>query len=239
MSEGASGAKGRLRPVATDLWVADHAFSIVGLAIGTRTTVIALDDGSLWVHSPGPLTESLEADLREKGPVSCLVAPNLMHHLYLADWIEAFPEARTYAVPGLERVRPGLRIDEALGDEPPPAWKGQIEQLRTAGVPKLDEVDFLHVATRTLILTDLCFNMQSSDSWLTQLGMRLNAAWRRFTPSRLFKSFIEDGDALRSAVEQILEWDFDRVIVAHGDVLESGGPQALRAAYAFIGVGRT
>jgi hypothetical protein len=29
----------------------------------------------------------------------------------------------------------------------------------------------------------------------------------------------------------VLAWDFDRVIVAHGAVLESGGKQALTRAY--------
>ncbi len=228
--------KDRLRSLEPALWVVDHDFRMGPLALGTRTTLIRLADGSLWVHSPGPLTDALATEVRALGPVSCLVAPNLMHHLYLGDWIAAFPEARTYAVAGLDRVRPDLRLDETLGDAPPPAWKGQIEQIRTSGVPKLDEVDFLHPPTRTLVLTDLCFNMQSSDSWPTRLFMRLSAAWQRFTPSRLFKSFIKDRDALRQGVEQILEWDFDRVIVTHGEVLEGGGRAALRAAYAFIGV---
>jgi len=29
----------------------------------------------------------------------------------------------------------------------------------------------------------------------------------------------------RESVEKILRWDFDRVIVTHGDVLDAGGPQ--------------
>ncbi len=228
--------KDRLRALDEGLWVADHDFSVGGLALGTRTTVIRLADGGLWVHSPGPLADTLADELRALGPVTCLVAPNLMHHLYLGDWIRAFPDARTFAVAGLDRVRPELRLDETLGDEPPAAWKGQIEQLRTQGVPKLDEVDFFHPATRTLVLTDLCFNVQASDSWLTRLGLRINAAWQRFTPSRLFKSFIRDRDALRGGVERILEWDFERVVLTHGDVLEQGGRRALSEAYAFLGV---
>jgi hypothetical protein len=228
--------KDRLRALDEGLWVADHDFKVAGLALGTRTTVIRLADGGLWVHSPGPLTDALAGEIRAVGPVRCLVAPNLMHHLYLGDWIEAFPDARSFAVAGLDRVRPELRLDETLGDEPPAVWKGQIEQRRTHGVPKLDEVVFYHPATRTLVLTDLCFNMQSSDSWLTRVGLRINGAWQRFTPSRLFKSFIDDGEALRRGVEQILEWQFERVVLTHGDVLEGGGRQALREAYAFLGV---
>jgi hypothetical protein len=190
------------------------------------------------VHSPGPLDAPLAEEVRALGVVSCLVAPNLMHHMYLGDWLVAFPEARTWAVEGLETKRPDLRIDETLGDDAPSAWKGQLEQIRTAGVPAIEEVDFFHAPSRTLILTDLCFNVQSSDSFVTRLLLRINAAWQRFTPTRLFKSFIKDGDALRRSLDRVLGWDFDRVTVTHGDVLERGGRAALREAYAFLGVGR-
>jgi hypothetical protein len=32
----------------------------------------------------------------------------------------------------------------------------------------------------------------------------------------------------------IMRWDFDRVIVAHGDVIESGGHKKVRDAFGFI-----
>jgi hypothetical protein len=32
----------------------------------------------------------------------------------------------------------------------------------------------------------------------------------------------------------MLEWDFDRVVVGHGDVLESGGRQALGEALSWL-----
>lgn len=227
---------GRLRSLAPDLWVVDHPFKIGPIAVGTRTTLVRLAGGALWVHSPGPLDPALEAAVRELGPVACLVSPNLYHHVFLADWIEAFPHARVFAGAGLGRKQPELRIDEVLGEEPPAEWKGQIEQQPVRGLPRVDEVAFLHRASRTLILTDLCFNVHSSDSWLTRTFMRLNSCWQRFTPSRFFKAFIQDRAALRDDLDRILGWDFDRVVVAHGDVLEEGGGSALRAAYGFLGV---
>jgi hypothetical protein len=32
----------------------------------------------------------------------------------------------------------------------------------------------------------------------------------------------------------VLAWDFDRVTVTHGEILESGGPAALARAYAWL-----
>jgi len=37
-------------------------------------------------------------------------------------------------------------------------------------------------------------------------------------------------------MQVVLQWDFDRVIVAHGAVVETGGKQALARAYSsFLG----
>jgi len=45
---------------------------------------------------------------------------------------------------------------------------------------------------------------------------------------------IRDRAAARACMERILDWDFDRVIVAHGDVLAHGGREALRRGYAWL-----
>jgi hypothetical protein len=37
---------------------------------------------------------------------------------------------------------------------------------------------------------------------------------------------------VRASLERILAWDFDRVVVTHGDVVEHGGAEALRHAWA-------
>jgi hypothetical protein len=43
-----------------------------------------------------------------------------------------------------------------------------------------------------------------------------------------------DRKAAKASLEHILAWDFDRVTVTHGEVLESGGKDALRAGYAWL-----
>ena len=58
--------------------------------------------------------------------------------------------------------------------------------------------------------------------------MRLIRSYGRFGPSTLDPWLIRDRAAARASLERILAWDFDRVIVAHGDVLERGGHDAAR-----------
>jgi hypothetical protein len=43
-----------------------------------------------------------------------------------------------------------------------------------------------------------------------------------------------DKQAARRSVAAILEWDFDRVVVSHGQVLETGGHEQFRAAFAWL-----
>ncbi len=224
------------RELAPDLWVVDHALKLAaGVALGTRSTIVRLRAGGLWVHAPGPLTPELVEAVRGMGEVTTLVAPNLWHHLFLEDWRAQWPEARVYATPGLAEKQPNLHIDEELAESAPAAWKDEIQQRRVSGMPKMNEFVFLHGASGTLVLTDLCFNMQESDSGWTRFFMRINGVWKRFGPSRLFKTMIEDRDALVQSVDRILAWKFERIIVAHGDVVASDGHSTLsgaRAAFA-------
>jgi hypothetical protein len=45
---------------------------------------------------------------------------------------------------------------------------------------------------------------------------------------------IRDRAAARRSVEKLLQWNFDRVIVTHGEVLETGGHERVAAAFAFL-----
>ncbi|MFP6627453.1 MAG: hypothetical protein VCC67_00295 [Myxococcota bacterium] len=40
---------------------------------------------------------------------------------------------------------------------------------------------------------------------------------------------------MRAGVERILDLDFDRVIVTHGDLVETSGREALREAFSKVG----
>ena len=51
---------------------------------------------------------------------------------------------------------------------------------------------------------------------------------------RLGRLLIRDKEAARKSLGFIMRWDFDRVILAHGDVIESGGHKKVRDAFGFI-----
>jgi len=217
-----------------NIWVAERPQRFYGLEVGTRMTVIRLADGSLLLHSPVALDPELRGELDSLGSVRFAVAPNRFHHLYAGEVVRAYPEARLWAAPGVERKRPDLAIEALLGDEAPAQWKGEVDQVFFRGRPFENEIVFLHRASRTLILCDLVFNFGPRADTVTRLVMRLLRSYGRFGPSRLDALLIRDRRAARQSLERILAWDFDRVVIAHGDLLESGGPDALRDGYAWL-----
>ena len=64
--------------------------------------------------------------------------------------------------------------------------------------------------------------------------MRLNGVYGHFGPSRILRAMVKDRPALRAALDHIRMWDFDRVIVSHGEVLEYGGKQAMLTQYVWV-----
>jgi hypothetical protein len=223
-----------LRPLAPDIWVADRPQRFYGLEVGTRMTVIRLADGSLLLHSPVELDARLRSELDAIGPVRFVVAPNRVHHLYAGRVATAYGDARLWVGPGVERKRPDLVYVAVLGDEAPAEWRGQVDQVFFRGRPYENEVVFLHRASRTLILCDLAFNFGPRAALPTRWLMRLMRSYGRFGPSTLDPWLIRDTAAARASLVKILAWDFDRVVVAHGDVLERGGHEALRRGYRWL-----
>jgi len=224
----------QLQPVAPNIWVIDFPLRVGGLHLGTRTTIVRLASGGLWLHSPGPLQLELVTELSALGPVQALVAPNAMHHLFLTQNVRFFPRATVYVSPALPAKLKEVFSYELLSDEPPSLWRNEISQHRVRGMPKLQEVVFFHHASRTLVLTDLAFHIRHSDSWFTRLFMRLNGAYGHFGPSRIFRTLVKDRPALRFSLDRLRAWDFDRIIVAHGEILERGGKEAMQTQYTWV-----
>ncbi len=193
-----------LRELAADLWVTEKPLRFFGLELGSRMTVVRLGDGSLFVHSPVALDAELKEELDRLGKVSYVVAPNRFHHLHAAEFKEAWPEARLCAAPGLETKRADVRWDEVLGDEPPEAWAGELGQVRVRGVPLVNEVVFLHRASRTLIAADLAFQFDEQSAPLTRIAFRFSGAYKRLAPTVLERLTTRDRHETRESLERIL-----------------------------------
>jgi hypothetical protein len=215
------------------IWIAEAPQRFWGLEFGARMTVVRLADGSLLVHSPIRLGDDLRREIDSLGPVRFAVAPNKLHHLYLTPFAEAYPEVRLYAAPGLPEKRPDLRFDAVLGDEPEPAWKGDLDQVLVRGSQVMQEMVFFHSEARTLIVADLCEHFGPWSAPLTRLLTRMARMYGRPRMPSDWQRTFRDREATRTSFERIVSWDFDRVILPHGRLLESGAKDLFRREYAW------
>jgi hypothetical protein len=223
-----------LVPLAENLWVVERDQTFYGLPVGTRMTVMRLSGGRLLLHSPVRLDEGLRRELDALGRVLYVVAPNRVHHLYAGDVARDYPESRLWIGPGLEKKRPDLNYVAVLADESPEEWREEVGQTFFRGRPFENEIVFFHRASRTLILCDLAFNFGPRAPAVTRWVMKLIRSYGRFGPTKMDPIFIRDWPAARKSLERILAWDFDRIVIAHGEILETGGRTALRDSYAWL-----
>jgi len=218
----------------SDLWVTESPLRFLGLEVGARMTVVRLPGPKLLLHSPIAATPELIREVESLGPVAYLVAPNRLHHLFVGEWQQAFPEASIYAAPGLDTKRPDLSIAGVLTDEPETGWKDVIDQILIRGFPFANEVVFFHRPSTTLIATDLAFNLGSSSPPLTRFALRLSGGYGRLSPTILERLLVRDRTAFRESLERVLAWPFERIVVAHGEVSERGGREELIRGYSWV-----
>lgn len=230
-----------LKPVADGIWIVDGpAIRFYGVPFSTRATIVRLEGGGIWVHSPTRLTESLAAEVQALGEVRHLIAPNWIHYAYVAEWQSVFPDAEAWAAPGVaERAAKHgmpLRFDHDLGPSAEAPWEGQIDQIIAEGSEVHREAVFFHRASRTLILTDLIENFERANvAWYLWPFLRLagNADPDGAMPRDMRATF-RDRAALRRSVEVMIGWRPERIVLAHGRWYRDNAEAELRRAFRFV-----
>ena len=69
---------------------------------------------------------------------------------------------------------------------------------------------------------------------ILRIAFRILGAYGRLTPTVFERLLVRDRSAFRRSLQRILDWPFERVIVAHGEVLEMHGRDALARSCAWI-----
>lgn len=225
-NEPAAPILGPLREVAPGVHVLEAPQRFYGLPVGTRMTVLQLE-GGLLVHSPVATTPDAVAHL---GRPRWVLSPNLLHHLYVGPWAEAGLEA--WAAAGLADKRPDVAFHGTVqGDEQP--FGDEVWLMPLSCFPSTNEVLVLHRPSRTLIVTDLVFNFPATAPWITRAAMRCLLGYPGCRTT-LVERLGMRRDVARRELAALAKWDFDRLIMAHGDIIETGGKQALLSAFDWL-----
>ncbi len=209
---------------------------MLGIPFATRMTVVELESGALWVHSPIALTPERVQAVTAHGPIEHLVAPCTFHHLYVDPWRGVAGGAQVWAAPGLQDRYPQRHFDGELTDEAPAAWFGQIDQVVFRGSRVMVEVVFYHRRSRTLIVTDIVQNHEpAADGWFWRTLKRMNniSAPDGGFP-RDFRLTVRDRDAARRSRDVILAWPFEQVSLTHGRCITENAHTHIERAFAWL-----
>jgi Domain of unknown function (DUF4336) len=217
-----------LTNLAPDLWIATRQFTNELGVVTSRMTVIRLKDRRILVHSPVPIEPDLRSAVENLGQLAALIAPNLFHHQFISEWSSAFPEAKAFCAPGLETKRSDIKFEGVLDDASASEWRGQVDHLLIKGIPRYSDVVFFHRLSRTLVVSDVVFNYSPAQA-VSDPG-----AADGLGPHSRIRSAISDPNALRDSIDNVLRWPFERVIVAHGQIVESEGHERFREGFAFL-----
>lgn len=216
-----------LRTIAPAVHVAESPQRFLGLEVGSRMTVLSLQ-GGLLVHSPIAMDPAALAHL---GVARWALAPNLFHHLHAGPWAAA--GLALWGAAGLPEKRPDISFAGILAADDHP-FGSEVAVHPLSCFPMSNEVVVLHRPSGTLITTDLVFHFTAGDPWLTRTAMACLGGYPGCRTTVL-ERFGMDREAARRDLSVILSWDFDRLVMAHGAVIERGGREALRQAFAWLG----
>ncbi|MFC7608572.1 DUF4336 domain-containing protein [Teichococcus aestuarii] len=130
-----------------------------------------------------------------------------------------------------------LRLDHDLAGAAPEPWAGEIEQRVVPGAGGFREVAFFHQPSRSLLLTDLVQNLEPGK--LPPLVRPLARLAGVTAPEGGTPAYLRALLRLRrrdaaEAARQMLAWQPERVIFAHGAWFELDGTAALRRALSWL-----
>lgn len=226
-------------PFGPNLWLFDGptVTGAAGFQFPTRMAVALLPGtGGVWIWSPVALTRDIRAAIDAIGPVRHLVAPNSLHHSFLADWAAAYPDAWVHAAPGLTPQVAGCAIHATLGDQPDPSWASTMDQVVVHGNRITTEVVFFHKDSSTALVTDLVQHIPQGwyRGWRSIVARLDLMTAPTPTVPRKFRMAMRDKERARAAVNRILDWPVEHLVMAHGAPVITGGQAALRAAFAWL-----
>jgi hypothetical protein len=224
---------GALTQIDENLWISSIPHRFVGLHIGTRMTVVRLSSGELLLHSPIALSAELRRAIDALGPVKHIVCPNLFHHSYAGEVLRAYPSALLYGPAKLQKKRPDLKFAATLSDAPPAAWNGELLPTTIEG-SMMAETVLYHVPSRTLISSDLVENFRDNAHAFTRWYLKAGGILGKVGWHPLLRMVYVNRRKARASLEKILALPFERVIVAHGDIITTDAKDTLRQGMSWL-----
>lgn len=191
-----------------------------------RSTFVKTNSGSV-LFSPGSCLASNQ--IQELENVTDIVSPNFFHCAGVSKASSVFPAARKWVPSGGHILKPEIQWTDELSAESWP-YQDELPMVLLNGIPRINEVVFIHKKSKSLIVADLCFNLvdvRGIGSWII---LNLFGTYKKFATSQFFVRFINDKEAFGKSLSQVFSYDFENIIVGHGqNIIGNGKSKLLKA----------
>jgi hypothetical protein len=189
------------------------------------------------------------------GNLRYVIAPDMEHHMFLGPWHQAYPEAKVIGPEGLQEKHAHTNNEnvpfsyvfspnDSKDMKIDPEFDADFDYEYVYGHAS-KELVFNYKPEKTLIEADLMFNLPAREQYsragqpstsglLTKLMNAVNntagqATWqKRFI---WYAASSKDRPAFNRSMATIEKWDFDKIIMCHGDVIESDGKGIFRKVF--------
>ncbi len=209
-----------MKPLHEDILTLHSSVSMPLMILPVTSIALRTSRGVVLV-SPGKQIPEQEASLRSFGRVTDIVAPNLLHHVSIHLARKTFPEATLWGVEGFRKKRPDVAWDKIL-DAKSWNYSDEIQVFPLAGAPNINECVFLHLKSKTLVVTDLFFNLLDAKGIGAWMILKMFGTYRRFGISSFYLRYVKDLEAFKNSLKIIAACDFESIVMTHGaPVLEN------------------
>jgi hypothetical protein len=199
--------------------------------LGRRMTIIKCQNDDLFIHSCIKLESEQLNSLKDLGRVKWILVPNNYHTKDIAWFSRQFPEAEVLCTSPITKKlhRLGLSgltlLPHCFPDE-----LLEVLSFKIMESVKNTEIECFHAESKSLIVTDLVFNLNVKHmSFVSKFFHKLNQS-DRFGPTKLFKKlFLLNKTIFLEEIDELLSLDFDKIILSHGDIINDHAKEKLES----------
>ena len=218
-----------------DIWTMAFPLRFLGMQLGRRVSVMRLPGNRLVLHSTAPFSAEQVHEIHSLARLEFILEGTTLHDTYSREGQKAFP-ASTYLVPeGFPKAAMKNRAGSIREIED--LTQGEIQVVRLEGMRMFNEYACFHRSSRTLIVCDLLFNLVHATGWTRWCMKRLMGVKQWPAVDRPVRWAVRDRNAFQHSLQVMLSWDFERVVVAHGAIIERGGKRKVVDAIQRAGFG--
>jgi hypothetical protein len=216
------------RQLADDVALISFPWRVLGIDFKRNVTLLRLADGRVVVHSTAPFTEQDIVAIRRFGEPSWLVEATLMHDTFAKEGRKALQNIPYLAPDGFVEA---TEVQTESLSTPPQEWDGEIDVLRIDGV-RMNEHALFHRRSRTLVVADLFFSFpRETSGWPRFFVRHVMRLPRLFGISSVYRLFVIcDKEAFARSMRALLALDFERLVVAHWQPIETDAKRTVEQA---------